>query len=598
MDVKPNYCSLETVFSENTLYIVPKFQRAYSWKPENVVQFTSDIESLYQNIASGNGEDSHFFGGIVCVKQKNENVLDDKTIYQLVDGQQRLSTTVLLVSRLINYLKSLKLDDEQSSIREKRIQKYKNKYLEFKTEENGKDVVFSRIELSRRDKEFYERFIIRSEAIEPSLESHKLIKSAAQKVDKWLSDFFKELTVDEVLKKSDVLFRVLSTACRILMIKMSDVNDAYRLFQVINDRGRSLTAGDLLRAASLGAFDGVKGRCEQELIHLENCWDRITNMDSAATNNKLIAYYTAKKGKACRKTALFEEFNKAFFQNPSFIRETIEDIDKDLAMYDKLHKGIWPYTESKLTGFQKKKLENLTVSFKHTLSLPLILAASKLKEKKFYQIIFYLEKFFFLFKVSLDKRMSPVTKLYHSTIQQINKDPEKYQVQNFLNGLKNIIQEKVKKEEFENYLNGLEYEIDGDNRSIKYLLSNIEENWKWVLGDNNNPIMMYKNAFSGLAESNFIFSIEHIYPKSAKKGEIVDDLEGIKNNLGNLCLLYGQDNSLLKNDQFKDKKDFYSKSRLNSTLLLATSPKFEMPEYSQRAEDLISQLNKIFFFGI
>lgn len=597
MDVKPNYCSLETVFSENTLYEVPMFQRAYSWKSDNVKQFTSDIENLYLNIQEQGADDSHFLGGIVCVKQKNTDVLDEKTIFQLVDGQQRLSTTVLLVSRLIIHLKSLKLTDEQSSIRERRIQKYRSKYLEFKSEENGNDVLFSRIALSRRDRIFYEKFVIKNEDIEPTLESHKLIKDAAHKIDLWLINFFSGLGVEDVLKNSDVIFRVLSTACRILMIKMSDVNDAYRLFQVINDRGRSLTAGDLLRAASLGSFDTLEERDENDLIILENKWDYITRGDSNTTNNKLIAYYTSKVGRECRKTLLFEEFNKEFFADPLKIKEKINDIHEKLELYDDLHKGTWPYKNSSLTGFQKRKLENLTVIFKHSHGIPLLIAATQLKEKKYYQIVYFLEKFFFLFRVALEKRMTPVTKLYFETIKSINHSPEKYQVKTFLDGLKKILREKVTKLEFETYLENLKYIKDGDNRHIKYLLSNIEENWNWLGNTNNNPAMMYKNAFRGLADNSFVFTIEHIYPQTAKLGEEKTHAEPLKNKLCNLALLYDQDNSSFKNDRLEVKTIHYNKSRLNSTIELSHMTKFTDLDMTERAKLVSERLNKIFFLG-
>ncbi|ELB2876074.1 DUF262 domain-containing protein, partial [Vibrio alginolyticus] len=119
MDVKPNYCSLEQVFSENTLLKVPKYQRAYSWQKDNIDQFTSDIEVLFKSFQSGATDENHFLGGVVCVRIPNKDVLDDKVVYQLVDGQQRLSTTVLLISRLIHFLKGMKLNEESSGIRER-----------------------------------------------------------------------------------------------------------------------------------------------------------------------------------------------------------------------------------------------------------------------------------------------------------------------------------------------------------------------------------------------------------------------------------------------------------------------------------------------
>ncbi|WP_412495513.1 DUF262 domain-containing protein [Vibrio cyclitrophicus] len=567
MDVKPNYCSLEQVFSENTLLKVPKYQRAYSWQKDNIDQFTADIEALFKSFQNGSTDENHFLGGVVCVRIPNKDVLDDKVVYQLVDGQQRLSTTVLLISRLIHFLKGMKLDEESSGIRERRVNKYKSKFLEFIAEENGKDVKFPRITLSRRDKDYYHNVVLNEIITESDLASHKLIKNAVSKIDAWFKVLFENDNEEEILRNSDILFRVISSALKILMIKMSDVNDAYRLFQVINDRGRSLTAGDLLRASSLGMYDNGE-RIDADLESLENIWDNITANGAASTDHKLIAYYNANVGKTVRKSALFEDFNKEFFQGSEDIKSQIDDLSNGVSLYKSLSKGKWPYSDSNLTGYQKKKLYNLVVVFKHTHCLPLLMSATALKEKKFYQLVFFLEKFFFLFKVALDKRMSPVTKLYNTTIDKVNDSPEKYQVKWFLDGLKEIVKDKVRASEIANYLDGLFYISDGDNRHIKYILSTVEENSHWLSGNSNHPVLMYKNAFKSLVDDSFVYTLEHLYPAKAKSDEIIPDMEELKNRLPNLALLYDQDNSRFKNNKFSVKKTEYLHSRLNTTIQL------------------------------
>ena len=125
MEVKPNYCSMDTVFGESTIFLVPKYQRAYSWEKNNVTQFCEDLYDLYDKKKENDLVGQHFLGGIVCVRQGNEDELDEKVIYQLVDGQQRLSTTVLLVSRMIHFLQELKLTGSESETRDKRVIKYK-----------------------------------------------------------------------------------------------------------------------------------------------------------------------------------------------------------------------------------------------------------------------------------------------------------------------------------------------------------------------------------------------------------------------------------------------------------------------------------------
>lgn len=596
MDVRPNYCSLDNIFSENTLLEVPKYQRAYSWQKDNVEQFTSDIESLFNNFQSGSTDETHFLGGVVCVRIPNDDVLDDKVVYQLVDGQQRLSTSVLLISRLIHFLREMRLDEDNSETRERRIKKYKSKFIEFIAEENGKDVNFPRITLSRRDKDFFHAVILNGKVPDSNLASHKLIKNAVVRIDAWIKNIFKDQSEEDILRNSDVLFRVMSSALKLLMIKMSDVNDAYRLFQVINDRGRSLTAGDLLRASSLGMYD--RGNAlDRDLEVLENIWDEITADGASSTDNKLIAYYNSNAGRMVRKSALFEEFNKEFFQKTRDIKLEIEKLSSGVSLYQSLVKGKWPYKRSNLTAYQKKKLYNLVVVFKHTHCLPLLMSATQLKERKFYQLVFFLEKFFFLFKVALDKRMSPVTKLYNESINAINSCPDNYQVKWFLIGLKRILMEKVRSSEISNYLDGLCYVSDGDNRHIKYILSNFEENYQWLMSGKKSPVFMYKHAFKGLVDDTFIYTIEHIYPANSGYLNIDNEMEEVKNRIANLTLLYDQDNSRFRNSTFKEKKHEYSKARLNTTIEIGNLGLFGKYEYNERKKHIEDRFKTIFSFG-
>ncbi|WP_106477951.1 DUF262 domain-containing protein [Phytohalomonas tamaricis] len=597
MDVKPNYCSLDSVFSENTIYKVPLFQRAYSWTSENVEQFTQDIESLYKKVKENNSEDQHFLGGIVCVKKKNESILDEKVVYELVDGQQRLSTIVLFISRLTVEIERLSLSESQSELRRKRIRKYKSKYINFNSEENEKDVSFPRITLSRRDKDFYKSFVIDGKEETLAItSSQKLIKDAARVVDNWLSCFLDGLTQEQRLSESDVLFKVLSSSCKILMIKMSDVKDAYRLFQVINDRGRSLTAGDLLRAASLGIFDGKRDRSEQDLIALEEKWDEISDGGHTEVNNRLMSYYTYRLGKSCRKAEIFENFSENFFNERKTIKDEIENLYLGICLYKNILKGRWPYEKSNLSECQKSKLKNIVVNFKHTHSIPLLMSASQLKEKKFYEIIFYLEKFFFIFKVALEKRMTPVTKLYYSTILEINKSPNNYQPVWFLRGVKKILAEKVSDPDFENFLNKVNYVSDEDNKNLKYMLVSIEENVEYLKSGKRNPVLMFKKSFAEFPESRHL-TIEHIYPKSSKAKHKDDMMEEFKNNIGNLTVLYNSENNSVADLPFEDKIPAYRSSRIKMTRELSEFSSFTEREYLERKDKLHDQIKEVFYLG-
>lgn len=596
MDVEPKYNKLGAIFPENRIYNVPKFQRSYSWQKANVIQFLSDIKEVFSSSGDEAEAIEHFLGGIVCVKIQNENRFDERSIFELVDGQQRLSTTVLLISRLIDYLKTLELNTEDSELRDRRIIKYRNKFMEVTLEEDDKEISKPRLNMSRRDFEYYKKAVYEGDFSDAILKSHELIHSASLEIDKWVKSQLKDLPPAEQLVNADTLFKVISQAFNIIIIKMVDVSDAYKLFQVINDRGRSLTSGDLLRAGSLGIID-ANGTSDIVITDLENIWDSITSGGAKSTDDKLIAYYVSKRGKSCRKTNLFQSFNEAFFNEFGTIEASIRDVGKELEVYEKLSKGIWPYKDSSLSPYQKAKLRNLIVLFKHTVALPLLMSAAKLKEKKFYQLVFMLEKFFFLFRVALNKRMTAVTKVYYNTIEKINEDSDKYQAVWFLEKLTNIIRTQVTPSEIDVYLDKLEYEIDGDNRALKYIFMNFEENHQWLASNNNLYKYLYKHAFKGLDKSPELFSLEHIYPKKAQDKDKDQHLETVKHNVANLTLLYAQDNSSFGNDAFEDKKGEYDASRLNITRPLSILESWDQAAYEKRDIEVREKFKKLFSFG-
>ena len=67
---------------------VPKYQRSYAWKEENVTHFLQDIGTAIQNGAS------EYFLGSVVISEKEEGHPE------IVDGQQRLATTLIMLAAI------------------------------------------------------------------------------------------------------------------------------------------------------------------------------------------------------------------------------------------------------------------------------------------------------------------------------------------------------------------------------------------------------------------------------------------------------------------------------------------------------------------
>ena len=75
---------------------IPVFQRKYDWRTENCQQLLNDLDALNLSIGSDGQRANHFFGSLVA-KSSGDGA---KIIFQIIDGQQRITTVTLLLARV------------------------------------------------------------------------------------------------------------------------------------------------------------------------------------------------------------------------------------------------------------------------------------------------------------------------------------------------------------------------------------------------------------------------------------------------------------------------------------------------------------------
>src|SRR5205814_250305 len=87
---------------------VPKYQREYSWRRWQLEQLLNDIED---------NDAGYFMGSIICVNDAQALGPGDEIIFEVVDGQQRLTTLSLLLAvlhlRLAEALQTYEPEDQQ-----------------------------------------------------------------------------------------------------------------------------------------------------------------------------------------------------------------------------------------------------------------------------------------------------------------------------------------------------------------------------------------------------------------------------------------------------------------------------------------------------
>lgn len=212
-------------------------QRSYAWEKENVKELFQDLQ---QAIADGDPE--YFLGSIVVTRSEGH----------VVDGQQRLATTAILLAAMRDFL--VQTSDEQ------RAHDIERDYLfrrDFKTQE-----MIPKLSLNRRDHEFFRKRILsnpsspdRSAQPDANRDSHQRLIQAAEvareRVRLITDPFAPNLRAEKLHDWIEYLLK----RARVIQITVPDDANAYTIFETLNDRGVELSISDLLKVNIFSVSD-------------------------------------------------------------------------------------------------------------------------------------------------------------------------------------------------------------------------------------------------------------------------------------------------------------------------------------------------------
>lgn len=555
MLITPTYIAIGRMFEQNFLFEVPKYQRYYAWEPEQVNDFIRDLDGILAN-----SEKDHFFGGIVCVSRQVEGSTRQQK--ELIDGQQRLTTSILLIINIIKQYQELlssgTLSEDDVRTVQSRIDKLNEKYINYRDEINRKPITVHKLVLSVADKDFFEE-ILNNRPVVPTRDSHKKIKKANELLDKFVRDKLSQCT--ENTEKIDVLGKIehaLQANCTVIFMDCDSRDSAYRLFQVLNDRGTGLNEGDLLKSKTLEALETFPEEQEQ----VQKCWDEILEAEPSKVESFLRTYYASCCGKRAGRASLYDDFLKEFF--PRLFKEElpktkkdahdlltkVRDILDEVRIYKKITVGEWPYPEEQpVTGWDRNRLQVLVTFLSYDITLPLLLAATKLKQKKYADLVHMLEKFMFRYKTICNNQHQVLSELYNKEAKDIRQDPNKYSLSGLASALQILLEKKADDDKFKLELKNLTYQPAGGNKSLRYFFSTLCDYYRWhEEGEKGKPcaskehIINYDNV-----------TIEHIDSQHAQHGNTLP--EDSINKLMNLTILSREDNGKrVGNKSFAEKK--------------------------------------------
>ena len=272
--------SLHKLFTDGHTLSIPDYQRPYSWKEKMVSDYFEDI-----TLAMEREQNEYFLGSLIFVTNPTGE-------YEILDGQQRLTTSVILLALLRD------LVGEQNSVKSEEVQ---NNYLVQK----GSPVLLTRGE----DRSAFRRAFLEDEHSVLGADLSRLPKAFKTAVTTFHSLLSQKMEEDD--SYAEKLLAYLLHSVNFVIMVTDDLSSAYTIFETINDRGTALEPKDLLKNYLLKEiYEECSKQADNETEHraifdretdeLRSLWQRAESADGTM-NEALIMHREACTGVRTRK---------------------------------------------------------------------------------------------------------------------------------------------------------------------------------------------------------------------------------------------------------------------------------------------------------
>ncbi|GAA8982896.1 DUF262 and DUF1524 domain-containing protein [Helicobacter pylori] len=539
--------------SQEKQFVIPIYQRVYSWEKEQYKQLWDDIIKT-----GGNDQiEGHFIGPIVFVHDGIYTTSHNELL--IIDGQQRLTTITLLLTALRNHL-----SDEDEFLGKFSRQKIQNRYL-INSDKDG-DKKF-RLILSESDKDTL-LYLIDKDRRKPSEPSSKIMEN------------FK-LFEEWIRKNTDKLETIFKGLEKLMIVEIAlekGKDDPQLIFESMNSKGIELTQTDLTRNYVVmeteiekqeGSYNKYWRAMEEEFKQNKKLFDRfvrhyltIKTGDIPNINKVYVALKRYQQERGIETEALLQDLQKycGYFCRIVFKKEDDKDLNKAL-------------------GF--------LVDLKMDVIYPLLLELYSdyrdgvLSKQDFIPII-YLTESYICRRAVCGLGTNSLNKVFPFVTKKINKVQYLENIKaHFL--LLETTRKFPKDSEFKDSF--ITKELYGSNK-IEYILKRLEN------FDTKEPVNTQK------------CTIEHIMPQTLNlewKRDLGENFQAIHDKylhtIGNLTLTgYNKEYS---NNSFQEKRDMekgFKQSPLKLNQSLKDLESFGEEEIEKRANDLADWALKIWTY--
>jgi len=546
-----DYLKLE----DDAVFVIPEYQRAYSWGIQNCDKLWQDISDFDDN----QGSDRYFFGTIIVNCQENNSQ------FSLIDGQQRTTTFFLLLKALLirinDAIANMPSDEDSESLR-RGLKERRRKIIGILYRAESEDIPDNPDK--EKDAKIYsdsDPILVNNSINEPYKDELNIILKASdcigaeqkvqkirfkQKDNKYTNFFrnfkyFYEKSGELKESKLNSFAKTVTERCEVIEIKSWQVEQAIQMFNSLNSDGLPLYDSDII-SAQLYKEANAKGQ-EEGFAELWKTLSEITNSLKAsgvASIDSILMqqmYYTRAINKEIMTEngsvnvttpglrRYFTESNKELLKTPIELTDGMINLAKIWAKVSE-----YPITQVLFKFNENSKLFLASYFYRFN--------ESEITEEKIKWLLECMLRLFVILEL-VDIGFSSnkfKTFLFREEVKFVDK---------------NISPDEIKMD-FDEHINN-----NWDKNTIKDLIMEYDGN-----------ILVYLNEFLFAREKNLSFilgdkyDIEHIMPASGSNLQEIrkdagisseEEFKGVVNKLGNKIVLEAKINRSIGNDWFRTK---------------------------------------------
>lgn len=546
--------------SQGSQFVIPVYQRNYTWTTgKEVKQYFEDLKAVLQGKYK-----KHFMGIMIYL---DTPISFNSREFSVIDGQQRLTTTFLLLYAVKDLMISRGMTQEANALNNQFLTnpfavnklKYKLKPLVSDDEVYQKIVVGDIASITETTSNVYKNYVWLKENIE---------------------NLLGQFSLNEILMAMDKLY--------IVCIPISQDDYPQKIFESINATGAKLTASDLIRNFMLMP---ILSDSQEE--YYTKYWKKLEEFltnDSKKLESFFRLYLAAKNKILPNKSSVYHVFVEWFNKNQEKLG--IEGIFKDIVKYAEYYYIIYKQDIKSVN----EKIRDSIREFRYILSempAPLFMELYSLTQKGLvsleqFNAIMGMTNTYLFRRAICGLDTSDISRLFTSLLNDIINECSK-DYSNLIDSFKRNLVNKNKGNSMEmpDDIKLYDCVINANMYNLRITVRMFFD--KLELADNPAPVDLYA------------LSIEHLMPQTptsdwfSELGVDEDTYQRNLHRLGNLTLASKHDNSKMKNGVWQYKNDILASTshlKINDSIL--KKDKWTIDDIDTRTKELIKQMQELY----